>query len=246
MTNLSVSLQVHVKRRSGPSVMEPRVCARFWWMTAWNKSWTAPNVSIRCVLYCDEPEDKASTCKFLVHHSSWCAFFFCLSLPQWSPNASWWRLRYTELKRVCPHGRILEESRSRRPLWTTMASMTQTAKTTANSRPSSATTQRSAGVSTALVFVVLTRETKISCARSSWRPSEYFILINVEGWLTSADVWCQVLTFFFFFFFSSWVRLQLTHKPVNTPLDAKQLKTWVYLHVHIIIASLGGIFNIWQ
>lgn len=42
-------------------------------------------------LYSDEPEDKASTCKFLVDHSSWCVFLLCLSLsdPQMLLDEGW-------------------------------------------------------------------------------------------------------------------------------------------------------------
>lgn len=93
--------------------------------------------------------------------------------PQWSPSASWWKLKCTELEGAWALA-LLEESNMRPPLWTTMASMTLNVRMTANSRPSSATTQMCAGASTALESVGLTRETRPSSVRSWWRPSKWF------------------------------------------------------------------------
>lgn len=93
--------------------------------------------------------------------------------PQWSPSASWWKLKCTELEGAWALA-LLEESNMRPPLWTTMASMTLNVRMTANSRPSSATTQMCAGASTALESVELTRETRPSSVRSWWRPSKWF------------------------------------------------------------------------
>lgn len=164
----------------------------------------------------------------------WHALCFHL---QWSPNATWWRPRCTEgvkAKAIVD----LEESQTRTPSWTMMESTTPSVRTTASSGPSSATTQISAGVSTALGFVVLTRETKISSVTSLWKPSKCFILhfspFSFDDWyfffiylffLAIPDLSVQCWNAFFVLcFFSSWVRLQLVHKPVTGEVATANLK----------------------